>query len=381
MVPAAFSSPGVPRLAAAIDDWARLVDLAAFCQVRPALARLLEDAQLASSAARAARDRLGRDVLAISGRGKLLAGELLRLLGALERAGVPSVPFKGPAFGVAMGQAHAREMNDLDILVAEEYLTRAADALAAVGYAPMFAPQAVASAWLARVTNELPFGSGAAPYQVELHWRLAPAWYAAPITVHEVFSCSSARGFFGESVSWPEDEALFLLHVSDGMKSGGWGVRWLGDVAAVLRASPTLDWARIEEIASGNGALNNVCITLAMVEGVCAAAADWIGDARVELGLPPAAQALAARARASRRMAGAIEAAIERLAVDDPLEGPIDNFRWAVSVADSRAHAAAAIARHLAGPSVADLEAMPSAGLADGALRARAWARRLGAAR
>jgi hypothetical protein len=386
LVACAFAPPGigacvrVAHAASGIRDWQRLEQSAAIAQLRPCLAALLSGVELRSAAALAARARIAAEAQAHEGRGLLLAAELLRVLEALARAGVTASPFKGPALAwLVGGGAVAREMNDLDVLVDERDLRRAIEALAAIGYAPALAPQAVASQWLARVTNELPF-FGTGPCMIEVHWRLAPPWYPAAVTVPDVLSHLVPRDFFRARISWPDPEALLLVHVADGMKSGGFGLRWLGDLAAILRDQVNMDWERVEALARGSGGLNNVRIALALAGELGETAAEILDDARASIALHPRAQALASQARRSRRLSQAVRSIARRLATDTGLESAAASFAWAVQVSDSRTRTAAAIARHLAGPSVTDLEAMPPAGIGDRTLRARAWARRLGSA-
>jgi hypothetical protein len=366
------------RLAGEIRDWRHLEACAAVAQLRPRLAAVLERAGLRTEAGREARARLAAEALAHAGRARLMAAELVRALEALAGVGIAAVPFKGPAFAMAVGTGlHDREMNDLDLLVEESQLAQAIEALAPMGHCPIVASQASSSPWLLRVTNELPLAS-VRPFLLELHWRLAPAWHPAPVTVAQVRARLSPQDFFGARISWPAPEELLLVHVADGMKSGGVGMRWLGDIAAILRREPELDWSRVASLARDSGGLGSVSVALALLEGLSEATAAFLEEPAAAIALPPAARSLASRARLSPRLAAAMQSSVRRLASDVALEGAAANFAWALQVSDSRLRTAAAIARHLAGPSVADLESMPRGGSGDGQLRARALARRLG---
>lgn len=368
----------VDRLAAQAHDWDRLVDSAGTHQLRPALAGVVADFTPRDAEDNDAKSRLLAEASAQRGRARLLAAELQAILEALGRAGVNAVPFKGPVLAAFAGPASfAREMNDLDLLLEERDLARAVEALGPMGYLPAIAPQAMASPWLARVACELPLSGSRVACPVELHWRLAPPWYPAPIRVDEVIASVAPRDFLGVPVPWPAPEELFLVLVADGMKSGGWGLRWVGDLAALLRGAD-LDWARVEAIARRNGGLGNVRVALALASGLASAAAGFLDRPDVALALPAPARALADGAVRSRRLARALRSILTRLATDAALDGALANFTWALTVADSPVRAAGAIARHLAGPSVADLEAMPRDGSRDGKLRARALARRIG---
>jgi hypothetical protein len=370
------AGPTLAQLASTVSDWRELELHAATAQLRPPLAAMLEGLALRDPGALEARARLQAQALAHAGRARLLAAELVRILEVLAGAGIVAAPFKGPAFAQAAGLSwDQREMNDLDLLVAERDLVCAVEALAALGYSTSVGRSAIESGWLPRVACEVVLQSES--FLVELHWRLAPPWFPEPVGVPQVFARLAKRDFFGASVSWPAPEELLLAHVADGMKAGAYGLRWVGDLAAIVRNEPGLDWSRVQMIARQNRALDCVRIALAVIEAVSELAAGTLDDPRAAVPLAPAAQLLAAEARGSRRLAAAVRTALERLAGGVEIQGAIGSFAWAMRISDSPLRAFAAVASYLAGPSVTDLAGLQSQ-VGEAALRARALRRRLG---
>src|SRR5204862_195907 len=72
-------------------------------------------------------------------RNLFFAGELLKLLTLLQRAGIKAIPFKGPTLAVlAYGNLALRTFGDLDLLLRRNDIPRARDLLAAEGYHPAF---------------------------------------------------------------------------------------------------------------------------------------------------------------------------------------------------------------------------------------------------
>ena len=376
--PGACAQSAVARASREIRSWERLAAAAAGSQLRPRLARLIASVEPDGEDARAARDALVRDACAHEGRGRLMAAELIRVHSALTRAGIEAAPFKGPSLAQFVGDGTGtREMNDLDLIIDASSLARAADALSNLGYAPALPRRALECPWLARVSNEAAFlGPGA--MLLELHWSLAQPWCPAPIRARDVLSRLGVRDFHGASLPWPQPEELLLILVADGVKPGGGGLRWVGDLADLLRKRAALDWDRVAGTARENGGLNSVRIALALVEDLSRDVARALELPKVVVELPPPAMELAREARRSKRLAAAIEAMRARLAADGGFENPAESFRWAVQVSDRPAHALARILAYLTGPSVADLAAMPREGLGDARLRARALRRRLG---
>jgi len=174
-------------------------------------------------------------------------------------------------------------------------------------------------------------------------------------------------------------EAL-LVHVADGMKSGGSGVRWLADLLAILRAGG-IDWPRTRAIAERSNGLDTVRIALALADALASGLAALFERSDLALDLPPAARVLGGEARANARLARAVHAIRNRLRRDARLVGATAHFLWALQVADRPTRVAAAIARCASGPTIADLAAMPPEGLSDALLRLRALRRRLKANR
>jgi hypothetical protein len=348
-----------------------LLDAAARNQLRPQLAPyagVLRGPHAAQVAA-----QLETCAAACRGLGLFAAAELKRVLQALHEGGIDAVTFKGPAFATFFGTGPAlREMTDLDVLVDERNLRDATDVLRGLGYRPLLSDGALASASLVRIANEVPLRHDSGTL-LELHWRFAPPWCPASIAARDVLARVHPRDFHGVHMLWPGVEELLLVHVSDAMKSGGCGIRWVGDVAAILR-SATLDWERVRAIARRNEGLNSVRIALAIVEDLCDGASGALG-LPLDAGLDGAAKSLAAEARRVPRLARALDAAKRRLGDDAHITRPAESLAWAVRIADRRARVVAEIVRHLAGPSVTDLEQLPP-NVSAMSLRAHALRRR-----
>jgi hypothetical protein len=354
----------------------RLLSRAAAHRILPQLAAQALRAKGPAIEAMAAD--LGAAARANHGRGLFMAGELARVLEALRAAGIQAVPFKGPVFAALLGDGPgSREMDDLDLLLQSMDVARAARALAPLGYAATLPPQALASPWLTRAACELGLSAHRDEMLVELHWRLAPRWYPAPCTMDDVTARLAERDFVGCRVLWPAAEELLLIHVSDGMKSCGSGMRWIGDIARILRAHPDLDWERIRGTAARSGGLNSVRVALAVADRLAGAVARRLNMPALALSLPPPAQVLAEEARQMGRLRAAVRTIGSNLQSDTWVTSGIAHFKWALRLADHPTRVAIEIARYLGGPAVADLAAMPADGESELALRARALRRRL----
>lgn len=360
-------------------SWVRVLESAAANKLRPQLAAGLAGIPMRSEAGRKAMAEIGDASRANTGRATFMAGELVRVLDALRAASIPCVPFKGPAFAALMGDdLGSREMADLDILVRPADVLKAATALAALGYKASLPPQALASPWLTQITPELPLRGARDSMLLELHWATSPQWYPAPCKLEDVMGRLTEVTFFGCPIQWPAPEELFLLHVADGMKSCGRGMRWIADVVRILRHHPDLDWDHIRHVAARNGGLNSIRVALAAIDGLSGDLARELDIPALAIALPAQARVLVKEAKRSARPARAVESIRVALQSDDLTAGAIAHFRWAMALADRPMHTAGAIIRYLSGPTIDDLTAMPPRGESDTGLRLRALRRRLG---
>ncbi len=365
------------RLAERVQSWDELLASVEVNQLHPQAAARLAGEALAGVVPAAVSVRLAEGAQAHAGRALFMSAELIRVLDALRAARIGAVALKGPAFAAFSGAGvESRELTDLDVLISPVDIERSVNSLSTLGYECPLPPQAVRSEWLARATWELPLVTRRGGVLLELHWSLAPRWFPAPVSVEDVLATARPREFIGSEVSWPPADELFLIHAADGMKSGGVGIRWLSDLLALVRAGG-IDWRRTREIAKRNGGLNIVRVALAVAETQASTLAESLQLPDVAVDLPASAHALSEEARANARLAWAVSAISDRLRNDRRIVGAVAHFRWSLRIADRPLAVAAAIARYVAGPTIADLAAMPSEGLADMPLRLRAIRRRL----
>jgi Uncharacterised nucleotidyltransferase len=365
------------RLADQVHSWDGFLASVEVNQLRPQVAARLSGDAMPSGVPASVSARLEEAARAHAGRARFMSAELVRILDALRAANITAVALKGPAFAEFSGGGLAsRELSDLDVLIQPIDIERAVGALSAIGYECPLPPQAVRSAWLARVTWELPLVARRGAVLLELHWSLSPRWFPAPVMAEDVLATALDREFAGSRVLWPPADELFLIHAADGMKSGGVGIRWVADLVALLRAGG-IDWPRTRDIAARSGGLNIVRVALAVADRLMSTLARSLGLPDLSIDLPPPAWALSRDAHANARLARAAEAISERLRLDGRIAGAVAHFRWSLQIADRPVRVAASIARYLSGPTIADLAVMPPGGVAEISLRLRAMHRRL----
>jgi hypothetical protein len=163
------------------------------------------------------------------------------VLVALRDRGIEPMLLKGAALVVGYyGDAGARPMEDVDILVRGDDAVAAAASLRELGW---IAPQAITPRHI-RATHAMAF-TGPRGGQVDLHWHLLPesCWAGADAPLWER---SAVLGVAGVDVRVMEPADQLFHCCAHGVR---WEpvtpLRWIADAAMVLARAPDLDWDRV----------------------------------------------------------------------------------------------------------------------------------------
>ena len=166
-----------------------------------------------------------------------LSAELIRVIAALQRAGIPAVPFKGPALAQRLyGNIAAREFVDLDVFVPLSELARARCILADIGYE--------ADAPVARLESSQ-FLKSECEYilqdrngnVIELHWDIAPRLHTYDLDLSQIWQRIETAKLCGSSVPAFDDADLMLLLLLHGAKHGWSRLKWLCDIARLIEVT------------------------------------------------------------------------------------------------------------------------------------------------
>lgn len=205
-------------------------------------------------------ERLRGHLHLVARRNLHLTAELVALLRSLEGAGVPAVPLKGPVLASSVYANPAlREFSDLDILVRPgDHLRRAAELLASRGFVPIWSLSpgqefVCRHTWYAYGYHRPEDG-----VDVELHWRLAPAFFPVRGAMERAWRNTERITLQGEEITTLRPEWLLLSLCIHGAKTEpvAWPkLKWILDVAELLRGRPDLDWALAREEARRTGCL------------------------------------------------------------------------------------------------------------------------------
>ena len=254
----------IVTLAATEPDWDAILKAASEHSLLPIFCKNIEGyggEALPSSL----RRRFSEEFLRNSCRNLALTAELFRVLEALEGHGVCATPYKGPVLAAqAYGDAAMRQFSDLDIIVPQQQIVAAHDALLARGFRPVISgvePQADGR----QVPGQYAYRSDAETL-VELHTELTLRYFPRRLALEEVCERRERVQIAGRRVLTFSPEDTLLLLCVHGSKHFWERLGWIADIAALTRASRPVDWAIVMERARKWGIRRMVLLGAGLAE-------------------------------------------------------------------------------------------------------------------
>jgi hypothetical protein len=213
----------------------------------------------------------------ICARNYQLAKKLVDLTSMLENEGVPVLAFKGPSLARAVyGGLSLRQYQDLDLVIHKEHLEKAVHLMTGWGFRAIPTPdRPQIIPYRCRPENprdvargqEIPFCAPDSSYYVDVHWQLGDIyWRSLSPDIEKLWERAERQDLPQGSVSTLCREDLFLALCAHGTRHGWLYLKWLVDIAELLRKPGTLDWSRIEEmirVRPGAAASASVAVILA----------------------------------------------------------------------------------------------------------------------
>ena len=185
----------------------------------------------------------------------LYAGRLIEILDLFESAGVTAIPYKGPTLSaLAYGSLALRSFADLDFILPQRDVLRAAQLLIARGYWAHPDPTAPEQAhFLAKFhPGQYAFSSDLRPPQVELHTENTLRYVPFPLDWTGLMRRLTTVSFGGRKVrTFSVEDTLVLLCVH-GTKHFWERLSWVCDISELAR-SGEVDWDLGQDLASKAG--------------------------------------------------------------------------------------------------------------------------------
>jgi len=230
-------------------EWAVVLDLAGYHGVGPLFYRTLStvcsDLVPAEPLAQLRQKTQAGALL-----NRLLAQELVVLCEAFEARGVPVMPIKGATLAVsAYGDLTLRDFSDLDLLVPEGSIAEAQAVLLAQGYERRD-PSSESGETDQEEGPYHVFIKRRTLFRVDLQWVMAHEHFLFQLDRPEFWQRRTPVPLVNKTVQGLAPEDLLVVLCVHGSKHAWEQLKWVCDVAELLRAYDHLDWGRIFSRAS-----------------------------------------------------------------------------------------------------------------------------------
>jgi len=191
--------------------------------------------------------------------------ELIRILRALEAAGIAATPYKGPALAAFLcNDFGMRESCDVDILVRPSDAIRARSAILGLGYAPKTRIPGWVRTTHVRFHCSFTFRSSDGLTHVDMNWGVLPRYWRIPGVPDHEWDNLGRLSLAGASVPWFSPECILFLLCMHGSAHKWDTLKWIVDIAEMLRAYPGLDWERVTNEARRTGSERMVAVGLVL---------------------------------------------------------------------------------------------------------------------
>ncbi len=176
---------------------------------------------------------------------RALADELLVLCEAFTAREVPVIPIKGATLAVsAYGDVALREFTDLDLLVPKASMAAAQAVLLAQGYKRRTALDKSGETNREQGPYHV-YIKACGLSRVDLQWMMAHPFFTFALDRPEFWRSRIPIGLENKTVPGLAPEPLLIVLCVHGSKHAWELLKWVCDVAELLRSHPHLDWNQI----------------------------------------------------------------------------------------------------------------------------------------
>lgn len=298
-------------------DWSALLNLANHHQVIPQLYTRLANASFAPGLPPQPLQQLKSQYWSIALRNQRLAETLLETIHRLSQAGIPAIPFKGPALAVqAYGDLRQRQFLDLDLLVAESDSLPALHLLTQVGWQPEHPLDPRTASWMVRSAYHLRLRrtSPARPADVlEIHWTIGDRSHVHPLKAADLWTDLSRFELLGQELHALSLANTLLAACLHGASNQWQNLKWIVDIDRLLTASGSLDWEPLLERAHQLGYRRLLLMGLHLAHYTCRT---------------PLPEAAARQAHADREVSTLGQLVMQTILPAIQSHGPLENNRF-----------------------------------------------------
>jgi len=234
-------------------DWEKILRLARSHGVVPLIYGILRNLSNMTMPAKIL-EQLHDDYQKNAQRNLRLTSELIRLLDRFEASGVQVAPVKGPVLAeMVYGNIALRTFGDLDLFIRRCDYPAGLRILVEEGYCPAYQLSKTHQDLFLSSSDEMPFQKEAQALRVDLRWAIFPKHDRLPFSEEAWFDHPSTITLAGRDIQTFSLEKVFLHSCIHGSKHIWYKLKWLCDVAEIIRMNSDLNWSAIVDLAAGTG--------------------------------------------------------------------------------------------------------------------------------
>ena len=172
----------------------------------------------------------------------ILVQEMVRLCGRFESENIPAIPYKGPILSwLAYQDFTRRACTDLDFVVPQQYIPRAAAMLQQAGYTAAFHPCELHAGEQPHAPGEYAFLRGEQFYRVELHTERTLRYLPVALDFNRIRQQLFSLQMAGQTVRTFSIEVTLVMLCVHGAKHFWDRLGWILDIAGMIGSQP-VDW-------------------------------------------------------------------------------------------------------------------------------------------
>ena len=193
-----------------------------------------------------------------------MTAELFRILELFRQSEIECAVVKGPVLSLrAYGEPAVRQYADLDLLLRQKDIPRAAEILVDADYNSRISAEVMRSG---KIPGEYRFRGQGTEIILELHTESTLRYFPLPLPIEKYFQSKTSLSLDGRSVPALSAEHEFILISVHGATHFWERLMWICDVAAMVHNHPELDWNVIRRSAAEAGAERMVRVALLLAE-------------------------------------------------------------------------------------------------------------------
>lgn len=196
-----------------------------------------------------------------------LASELIGLFELFEAFKLTAMPFKGPAWTMALyGNLAIRQIADLDIFIEKSQARQLFKHLMDRGYVLHSHSKNISSEEIRLNHKDVELIHVKTGVHLELHWSACEPWFDHRLCAMKLWEPASTTTVLEREMPIPSPEHLFFLLALHGFRDRWDSLKSICDIAAAIHAFPDLNWSGMLAYAAGLSRKRMVLLPLVLVQ-------------------------------------------------------------------------------------------------------------------